>query len=93
MNYIYQLIKKHIPDVNQGHAEKIVRVMIDNGYVSTITEQHFEIYTFYKEKVRDCEESGYPLKVAMVDTMDHFKITMDNVYKICRKFDSHLNDS
>lgn len=87
MNYIYTVIKNKLPDLSQEYAETIIKTLRDEGYISMTTEQHFEIYTFYKEKIKDCEENSYPLKVAMVDTMDHFKMTKDNIYKICRKFE------
>lgn len=88
MNYIYSVIQKRIPEIPKEYAETIIKIMVEQGYISMTTEQHFEIYTFYKEKVVDCKASNYPLKVAIVDTMDHFSISMDMIYKICRKFDS-----
>jgi hypothetical protein len=87
MNYIYSVIQNRIPEIPKEYAETIIKIMVEEGYISMTTEQHFEIYTFYKEKVSDCKTSNYPLKVAMVDTMDHFNVSRELVYKICRDFE------
>ncbi len=86
MSFIHEIIKKQRPDIPEDHICAMSSVI--ERFISPTTKKQWEVYAFYKAAIKECKDNSYPNKIAIVDTMQKFEVTKDNIYKVCRRLDS-----
>jgi hypothetical protein len=91
MNFVYELIHKEKPEISKENFEYIVSTFNNFGAINYTVQYHYEIYKFYNELLQHYSSINLNKKCAIVDTMQHFKISRGYLYMIIKKFSEKLD--
>jgi hypothetical protein len=85
MIYIVNKLKKHT-NLTDEQVKDVVKVLKQYGYYNSTIENYNEMTKFYLLKREEAIECGYPIKIALLDTAEHFKVSTHHLRKLVRVF-------
>jgi hypothetical protein len=86
MKYLVELVQKEQPEVPYEKIEYIISYLTKEGYISYTVQYHYDIFDFYNKAVDHYNSLGLHKKCAVLDTMEHFRISESWLYKIIKTF-------
>jgi AraC-like DNA-binding protein len=91
MKYLVELVQKEQPEVPHDKIEYIISYLTKEGYLSYTVQYHYDIYDFYLKAKEHYKNLNLEKKCALIDTVDHFKISERHLYRIIKQFDNSMS--
>lgn len=83
MSYIAQLIKNECPECQ---PERVSVILAKNGISNPTKEYHYDIYTYYIERLDFHKEESQPYVQAKRDARKKYKISRWTIDRIVQEF-------
>lgn len=83
MSYIVELIKRECPECQ---AERVAGILARNGVTNYVLDYHFEIFTYFKQRLETHSTTLRPLRNATYDTLVKYNISRFQLIRIRKQF-------